>query len=126
MFYSAKGSYEPFWGNATSSVNWCEVDYEYSSFVAEMFNSLSSICIILAGLMGSILHKEWIELPFHCSFLSTSLVGLGSIAFHATLKKSTQAMDEVPMLFSAMSFLYTSILLHFDLGRATKRLLGWY
>jgi dihydroceramidase len=124
--YLAKGRYEPFWGNSTSSVNWCEVDYEYSNYIAELFNTTSSLFIVMAGCYGSVLHRKWIKLSFHCAFLSTAVVGLGSIAFHATLKKSTQALDEVPMLFSAMSFLYVSIQLHLDLGQRKRQSLGWY
>lgn len=36
------------------------------------------------------------------------IVGYGSLFFHATLLRTTQLMDELPMIFMAMSCFYLS------------------
>ena len=41
-----------FWGPVTSSVDWCEHNYEVSYYVAEFFNCFSNLAIVAAGLLG--------------------------------------------------------------------------
>ncbi|KAJ1336689.1 hypothetical protein BSLG_007008 [Batrachochytrium salamandrivorans] len=100
--------HKQYWGIPSSSVDWCEVNYEVTEYVAEYFNTLSSFAMALVGLLGVIMHP-WAERRFHVAFLSTVAVGLGSVAFHGTLGKFSQALDEVPMLYSALSFSYIGI-----------------
>jgi dihydroceramidase len=103
----AISQHEGYWGEVTASIDWCESNYEYSFYIAEMSNTLSSIAIILAGLFGLLLHK--CTPRFAVAFGCIIVVGLGSVAFHATLKKESQWTDEVPMLYSAMSFSFIAI-----------------
>ncbi|KAI8912642.1 alkaline phytoceramidase family protein [Gorgonomyces haynaldii] len=114
---------EPFWGQVTSSVDWCEINYEVTPYVAEFFNTISSLAMAIVGLWGSVLHP-WAETRFHVAFLSTVAVGLGSVAFHGTLQKFSQALDEVPMLYSALAFAYIGINQRYKLSRPTRMLLG--
>merc|ERR1719354_525403 len=37
------------------------------------------------------------------------IIGVGSVAFHGTMKRSGQILDEVPMLFVAFSMLYVAV-----------------
>jgi Ceramidase len=99
---------DAFWGPVTSSVDWCEVNYSVTPYAAEFFNTASSLAMAIVGMMGICLHP-WAERRFHLAFLSTVAVGLGSVAFHGTLQKFTQALDEVPMLYSALAFAYIGI-----------------
>ena len=42
----------PYWGPSTSSVDWCEQNYAHTRYVAEMWNTLSSIPLIFVCLYG--------------------------------------------------------------------------
>lgn len=106
-----------YWGCATSSLDWCEENYAVSWFIAEFWNTLSNLFFILAPLWK--VHKillqqqkvsnqkthllEWRHI---LSFFLTSLTGIGSLAFHATLWYEMQLLDELPMIFGASQYLY--------------------
>jgi dihydroceramidase len=79
-----------------SSVDWCEDNYVYSAFVAEMWNSLSSIILVYAGWIGYRKNRHW---KGSSVFLLLMAVGVGSIVFHALLTASSQMLDEIPMIF---------------------------
>ncbi|KAF8940091.1 Alkaline ceramidase 3 [Dissophora ornata] len=96
-----------YWGFPTSS-DWCEDNYAVSFYVAEFFNSLSSISMIVVGLAGIYLHSSF-EKRFLLTFGSIAIVGLGSIAFHGTLLFPLQMLDEVPMVYSILSLAYCCI-----------------
>jgi hypothetical protein len=46
---SASASVKGFWGQRTSSVNFCEDDYVVSYYVAEWYNTLSSLAIVFVA-----------------------------------------------------------------------------
>jgi dihydroceramidase len=110
-----------FWGAPTSTVDWCEANYAHGPIVAEFFNTLSSFAIVAAGLLGIWLHRRLLEARFLLCFASVALVGLGSIAFHATLRFELQMADELPMLYSAVIMVY--ILLE---NRRERRFGAWF
>ncbi|KAJ1970119.1 hypothetical protein IWQ62_000159 [Dispira parvispora] len=88
-----------FWDPTTSSVDWCEDNYSVSPYVVEFYNTLSSLAMIFFGEYGARqpLVKE--NTQFQWVFRLISVVGVGSTLFHATLKHSTQMMDELPMVW---------------------------
>lgn len=88
-----------FWGAPTSTIDWCEANYAHSFYVAEWFNTLSSLAMVALGLLGLWRHRRVLEPRFLCAFGLLSLVGLGSIAFHGTLRFGLQMLDELPMLY---------------------------
>ena len=102
----AKENANGYWGKITSSVDWCEINYQVSSYICEFFNSFSSIAMVLVGILGYLLQKDLLETRFVVAMSMISLVGMGSFAFHATLKQPMQMLDEVPMLWDALSMLY--------------------
>jgi dihydroceramidase len=59
-----------FWGPSTSSVDWCESNYEITEYMAEFNNTLSSLSLVLAGLLGLIMHP-WSEKRFKVAFITT-------------------------------------------------------
>jgi dihydroceramidase len=77
-----------------STVNWCEEDYVHSAHVAEWYNTWSSATIVLAGVLGAMLHPPADRSVFHL----LTVVGVGSVLFHATLTAWAQMLDEIPML----------------------------
>ncbi|WNG27268.1 ceramidase [Cystobacter fuscus] len=98
-----------FWGPNTATVDWCETNYEHFHYVSELFNSVSSLAMVLAGALGILLHRRVLERRFILAFALVGVVGLGSIAFHATLLFQSQMMDELPMLYLASVMVYTLV-----------------
>jgi hypothetical protein len=100
-----------FWSGfgAGASVDWCEVNYAKSPFVAEWWNALSSLLLIgvaLLGLRQARRIASRLEPRFLLLFGSLAAIGLGSFAFHTTLLRSAQALDELPMFFAALLATY--------------------
>ena len=68
----------------------CESNYEVTSYVAEFWNTISNLALILPPLAGILnarrasLYKRDLS-----SFFFFLLVGVGSAAFHASLKWET-------------------------------------
>ena len=112
-----------FWGVGGSSVDWCEPNYQVTYFIAEFSNSMSSFSMVIAGLLGLYLHL-WAEKRFHLAFISTILLGFGSVAFHGTLWKVCQAFDEVPMLYCVLTLSYISICHRYKPSNRMEQILG--
>lgn len=110
-----------FWGPPTSTVDWCEANYGHTPYIAELFNTLSSAAMIAAGLVGLWLHRAQLERRFLLAYLIVAVVGVGSVAFHGTLRFELQMLDELPMLYSAIVTVY--ILLE---NRAAPRFGRWF
>jgi dihydroceramidase len=110
-----------FWGSPTSSVDWCEANYRYSPYVCELFNTLSSFALVLAGCLGAWLHRRVLERRFLLAYCALCVVGLGSVAFHATLRFELQMLDELPMLWLALVMIYTLLE-----NRPTRRYGHWF
>lgn len=94
-----------FWAQfgALSPVDWCEPNYVRSAYVAEWWNTLSSLAIVGFGLHGWWRAKR----PrFAFGYVLLAIVGLGSAAFHGTLLKLAQASDELPMILTGLVFAY--------------------
>ena len=96
-----------FWGVPTSTVDWCEFNYAVTPFICEFFNTISSLAMVAAGALGIFLHRRVLDLGTLCAFGLLSVVGVGSFAFHGTLKFELQMLDEIPMLYlvALMAFL---------------------
>src|SRR5271169_3042764 len=88
-----------FWGTPTSTVDWCELNYAVTPFICEFFNTISSLAMIAAGLLGGLLHRRVFDQGILVAFGLLGVVGVGSIAFHGTLRFELQMLDELPMLY---------------------------
>lgn len=89
----------------SSTIDWCEPNYDISPYVAEFWNTVSSTWIVFLGVYGVYKHtffKKVIPSSIFNMFYCLSIVGLGSMAFHSYLSYHTQLLDELPML--AMAF----------------------
>ncbi|KAF3181143.1 Alkaline ceramidase 3 [Orbilia oligospora] len=130
------------WGLPTSSVNWCESDYTITFYIAEFFNSCSSLCMVSFGLLGqwslSYLSKNVNSTPrprrpdpviydplqehprligvnrIWSTWFALQIVGWGSVAFHGSLQWWSQAFDEVPMVWTAILHLSTGLVGRYD------------
>ena len=95
------------WGPVTATVDWCEENYAVSALVAEPLNSASSLLLSAAGAWAALqARRAGAEARYAGLGLVLVLVGLGSAAFHATLRKEEQALDEIPMLWVALLAAY--------------------
>ncbi|KAH8554796.1 ceramidase [Umbelopsis sp. PMI_123] len=95
-----------YWGPVTSSVDWCEENYTHSYYVAEWWNSISSVAMIVQGLLGMYLHQNTLGNKITFSYFLTVIVGIGSTMFHATLLHEYQMWDELPMVWNACYLLW--------------------
>ena len=92
--------------SSKSTVSWCESKYVHSNYIAEFYNSLSSISLILCGLIG---YHKYSHLQGSIVYLIISIVGLGSVFFHSTLSIYGQMMDEMPMIFLVVQLVINSM-----------------
>ncbi|TFK19965.1 phytoceramidase [Coprinopsis marcescibilis] len=88
------------WGPVTATLDWCEVNHQFSPYIAEMANTLSNLFTVGIALAG--LHEAAVQkLPprYIMGYLGVALVGIGSFFFHATLQYHAQLADELPMIY---------------------------
>ncbi|KAI9319021.1 ceramidase [Dichotomocladium elegans] len=90
-----------YWGPVTSSVDWCEENYAHSYYIAEFWNTVSSLAMVLLGGLGVALHHQSLGWQLSMSYVLIVVVGIGSVLFHATLQFQNQMWDEVPMVWTA-------------------------
>lgn len=120
--HSFSAQWPSFWGDKTSTLDWCEENYLYSQYVAEFCKNLHLFIYLLMILVGNATsnfffmyiavkggydaYRARIPLRFVMLYASVFIVGLGSLLFHATLKYSMQLLDEIPMIFMACQILH--------------------
>lgn len=91
---------EGIWGPVTATLDWCEVNHQFSPYIAEMANSLSNLFTVGIALAGfARAHKQNLPTRYAAGFLGIALVGIGSFFFHATLQFHAQLADELPMIY---------------------------
>ena len=103
-------SNQGYWGPPSSTVDWCEPNFLHSPYIAEFFNVLSSLAILGVALYGVLQGSRngW-QRKTLLPFALMAVVGLGSALFHATLQRSAQGLDELPMVYAATSLLYLGL-----------------
>lgn len=111
-----------FWGAPTSSIDWCEANYRYTRYVCELYNTVSSLAMVVVGLAGVLLHARALERRFSVAFAAIGVVGIGSAAYHATLRFELQLLDELPMVYLALVMVF--ILLTLEPGPGSHRRLA--
>ncbi|KAL1933829.1 hypothetical protein VTP01DRAFT_7919 [Rhizomucor pusillus] len=92
---------EYYWGAVSSSVDWCEENYTHSKYIAEFWNTVSSLAMMVIGIAGLILHTQPLGWRLSFGYLLIVVVGIGSVLFHATLQYRYQMWDELPMVWTA-------------------------
>ncbi|KAH8672139.1 ceramidase-domain-containing protein [Tricladium varicosporioides] len=108
FYVSSEGGYKPVWGPPTSTLNFCEVDYEFTPYVAELFNTLTNLTYIILGVRGllSTHSTHYRQLGPKLPYLALINLGLASSLFHSTLKYPTQMCDEFSMLIATFIVFY--------------------
>jgi len=96
-----------FWGPPTASLDWCEPNYAYTIYIAELWNTLSSLWLTVLAVFGMYQGtKLYIKRRVHMAYVALAIVGIGSALFHATLLYSAQLLDELPMIYGTLVFIY--------------------
>ena len=108
------------WGMPSATLNWCETNYEVTFYIAEFWNTLTNLGMILPSIYGMIhCKRQGIAAAYTYSFLSLFFIGIGSWMFHMTLRYEMQLLDELPMLYGSsyvICCLYTARNSFFDDG----------
>ncbi|XP_015759291.1 PREDICTED: alkaline ceramidase 3-like isoform X3 [Acropora digitifera] len=100
---------EGFWGDVTSTLDWCEENYVVSAFLAEFWNTISNWVFLIPPAFGAYLSfKNGLEHRYTLSFIALCVVGLGSVCFHATLLYEMQLLDELPMIYGTCILIFCS------------------
>ncbi|XP_039251628.2 alkaline ceramidase 3-like [Styela clava] len=96
------------WGEPTSTLDWCEENYVVTPYIAEFWNTVSNIVMIVPPLLCG-LHYRRIGMELRYVYLNMALlvVGVGSWLFHMTLKYEMQLLDELPMIYGTALLIYT-------------------
>ena len=116
-----------FWGDKTSTLDWCEENYLYSQYIAEFCtknnfhtcklyhythvsfigNATSNFFFMYIAIKGAYDgYKAKLPIRLVVLYVWVFIVGLGSFLFHATLKWSMQLLDEIPMIYLACHILH--------------------
>ena len=96
-----------FWEPHSSSIDFCERNYEHTLQIAEFHNTWSSIfSLSFLGLVGIFYANPTGEKRFTLSYFLLFLIGVGSAALHGTLHWLFQSSDELPMLYLINSLNY--------------------
>ncbi|KAI0275200.1 alkaline phytoceramidase [Gloeopeniophorella convolvens] len=107
------------WGPVTATLDWCEANYQFSRYVAEVSNTFSNIFFILVSVYGArVSSQNSLPSRYLIGFAGCALVGVGSFAFHATLLYEAQLADELPMIYVGNFFV--AILLESEPGFGFK------
>ncbi|KAI5844667.1 ceramidase [Morchella snyderi] len=116
--------YAPAWGPVTSTVNFCEIDYYITPYIAEFINTLTNVLYVYLAAYGLVKAlREDKDSLFVLTYAIYAGVGIGSVLFHATLKYTMQmGLDELSMLYSTSMVLYT--IWSFQLAPASRRILA--
>ena len=84
-----------YWGNPDTSITFCESKYTKVFWIAEFYNTLSSLGYVCVGLY-------YIKSKRYPIAVMITSVGIGSVLLHGTLRYYGQWLDEVSMLVSTI------------------------
>ncbi|UXI17290.1 Aprataxin and PNK-like factor [Sarcoptes scabiei] len=105
-----------YWGKPTSTIDWCEENYVVWNFVAEFWNTISNLAIMIPSMIGYYYsNKNNLELQSKLCFISLFFVGLGSWMFHMTLLYEMQLFDELPMLWGSLILIYNLVIHNYSI-----------
>ena len=97
-----------YWGPVASSIDWCEHNYVVTFYVAEWFNTVSNLIMLVLGLWGAFIAlRHQLEHRFVICHLGIACIGAGSALFHGTLTHIGQQGDETPMVIATANWLLT-------------------
>lgn len=87
-----------------SSINWCELDYVKSEFIAEYWNTLTGIFLCLSSIYAFYNNAGHNINALQYSNVLLFFVGIGTMLFHGTLIYFWQLWDEIPMMLIVIEY----------------------
>jgi dihydroceramidase len=94
-----------YWYPETANIDWCESNYIITYYIAEWYNTLSNLIPVIYS--SYILYKYKNTSSIYSNIhIMLIFVYLGSFSFHATLSKTGQLLDELPMLIINIYLIY--------------------
>jgi len=113
-----------FWEPVTATLDWCENNYEVTQYIAEFWNTISSLLICVVGMIAlTICFQFKLERRFFVLQSLVILVGFGSAAYHGTLLYSMQMWDELPMVWALLSWYYVLFQVHAPYRNGSKKVM---
>ena len=76
----------------------CEYNHHHSPYLAEPWNSFSSLTYCIAAVWAYLYQNKNMETHIVLSLVSLFMIGIGSFCFHGTLTYRMQLLDELPMV----------------------------
>ncbi|KAJ2501328.1 hypothetical protein GGH96_002027 [Coemansia sp. RSA 1972] len=100
----------PFWGQATSTIDWCEENYVVCKYIAEFWNTSTNLAFFALAIFGMMkVRATQQENRFLFCYIAMLVVGLGSWLFHMTLQYQWQLADELPMVYGTCICIYCAL-----------------
>ncbi|RWS21284.1 alkaline ceramidase 3-like protein, partial [Leptotrombidium deliense] len=96
-----------YWGKVTSTLDWCEENYDTTFYIAEFWNTLSNLFMIVPPAFSCFRSfKTGNDTRLLLCYALLTLVGIGSWLFHMTLKYEMQLLDELPMIWGSLYLVF--------------------
>ncbi|CAK9439874.1 uncharacterized protein LODBEIA_P39740 [Lodderomyces beijingensis] len=92
-----------YWGKPSSTIDWCELNYAVTPYIAEAVNTVTNGAFMSLAVFAIFsAYSNKLELRFIVTAMGFLLVGIGSWLFHMTLRYEYQLLDELPMLYATI------------------------
>jgi dihydroceramidase len=116
------------WEPHTSSVDFCEPNYFLTDLIAEPHNAFSSLILTIPCFAGLSLFggNPLSEFRHDLMFAVLIAIGFGSFLLHCTLGWVGQSLDEVPMLWMTLTYIYCLVELNSPSGSSRIPNFEWY
>ncbi|KAJ7293015.1 ceramidase [Mycena rebaudengoi] len=107
MLNSSSNTPLGFHGAVTSTIDWCESNYQFSYYIAEMANTLSNIVTIAFASYGCFLSiTEYLPPRFILGYIGFGLIGIGASGSTLLSGFKPKLADELPMIYVTSTTLW--------------------
>lgn len=104
-----KTHYILMWYLKNSTIDWCEKNYEVHPNIAEFWNTITSIAILISAVLFRVNYPDAFRRQFSRFFKNVFylliIVSIGTCLFHSHLLYHYQLLDELPILLIAVEYI---------------------
>jgi dihydroceramidase len=98
---------EGYFGPVTANYDWCEPNYVVTFYVAEFWNTMSNLPILASAMFGLYnCNRYGYGGRYALCYGTLAFTSVGSMLYHGTLTREGQVLDELPMIYTAGTFLF--------------------